>query len=161
MYGAIAQINVSAGGILKRPIALAKVSTLGLEGDGHAHPKFHGGPLKALLLIGAESIEELNALGYELFPGALGENLTTSGLDRRLLRPGQRYGIGEVIIELTTIRRPCSAMEIYGPDLQAAVYDKIVKQGDPTSPRWGLSGFYAAVLQPGVIRPGDPIELRP
>jgi MOSC domain-containing protein YiiM len=31
--------------------------------------------------------------------------------------------------------------------------------GDHTSPRWGLSGFYASVLQPGAIRPGDPIQL--
>lgn len=155
----VEQINISPGGILKRPIPSAIVTSLGIEGDSHIHTRFHGGPQKALLLIGIESIEELKARGYPLFPGALGENITTHGLDRRQMRPGQRYRIGEIIVELTTVRVPCSAMDVYGTGLRGEMYDNAVKLGDATSPRWCLSGIYASILQTGVIRPGDPIVL--
>jgi MOSC domain-containing protein YiiM len=159
MTGSILQINISPGGVPKRPIAEATVTPAGILGDSWAHPDIHGGPWQALLLIGAESIEELTALGFPLFFGALGENLTTSGLDRRQMRFGQRYRIGEVFLELTKMRGPCATLDVYGPGIQRAVYDAQVKAGDASSPRWGLSGFYAAVLHGGVIRPGDRIAL--
>ncbi len=159
MRGTVVQLNISPGGILKTPILQAVVGPLGIEGDGHDHPKFHGGPTKALLLISQENITELTARGYPLFPGALGENITTSGLDLRQWRLGQRFRIGEIVIELMNMRVPCSALDRYGAGLRAEVYDKAVKNGDFTSPRWGLSGFYAAVLHPGTLFPGDIISL--
>ena len=90
----ILQINISKGGVPKRPVPEAVVTPLGIDGDLHAHPEIHGGPIKALLLITSEGIEELKNLGFPLFHGALGENLTTCGLDRRTLRIGQRWRIG-------------------------------------------------------------------
>jgi len=35
----------------------------------------------------------------------------------------------------------------------------LAQAGDPASLKWGLSGFYASVIQAGVIRPGDDIRL--
>ena len=84
---------------------------------------------------------------------------TTAGLDRRRLRIGQRYRIGGTLVELTKVRAPCATLNVYGPGIQKAVYDAQVKAGDPSSPRWGLSGFYTSVLRPGSVRPGDPIML--
>ena len=155
--GSILQINVSKGGVPKLPTAEALVTPLGIEGDLHAHPEIHGGPKKALLWITSEGIAELTAAGYPLYPGALGENITTRGVDRRTLRIGQRWRIGEVVVELTRIRVPCRTIDVYGPGIGSAVYDQDVKAGDPSSPRWGLSGFYAAVVEPGRIRLGDPV----
>jgi MOSC domain-containing protein YiiM len=159
MPASLLQINVSRGGIPKRAIAEGDVTPLGVAGDSHAHPHIHGGPLQAILLITSEGIEELTAEGFPLFYGALGENLTTRGLDRRVLRAGQSWRIGQVIVELTKPRGPCDALSVYGAGIQKAVYDAQVKAGDPSSPRWGLSGFNASVLQPGPIRIGDPITL--
>lgn len=159
MSACVVQISVSSGGVPKRPVAEGIVTALGLAGDAHAHPDIHGGPRKALLLITWEGLEELKAAGYPLYAGALGENITTRGLDRRSVRIGQRYRIGEVLIEITKVRAPCDALNPYGVGIQKAVYDAAVKANDPSSPRWGLSGFYAAVLQPGFIRPGDAITL--
>ena len=159
MTGSIAQINISRGGIPKLPVAEATVTHEGIVGDSWAHPHIHGGPKQALLLICSESIEELMAKGYPLYPGALGENLTTNGLDRRQMRTGQRYRIGEVLIELTKVRAPCNTLSVYGAGIQAAIYDPQVKAGDPSSPRWALGGFYAAVLKPGAIREQDIITL--
>jgi MOSC domain-containing protein YiiM len=154
----ILQINLSHGGVPKLQVPEAVVTPLGIDGDWHAHPEVHGGPLKALLLITAEGIEELTALGYPLFPGALGENLTTRGLDRRTMRFGQRYRIGEITIQLTQMRTPCNTIKVYGADIGRAVYDDAVHRGDFTSARWGLGGFYCSVITPGTVRAGDPIE---
>ena len=134
----------------------------GLEGDDHAHPQVHGGPQKAVLLIANENIDHLKSLGYPVYPGALGENITTVGLDFRQLRFGQRFRVGQTFIELTRMRVPCSTLDIYndaGRRIQDAIYDMLVKAGDPSSPRWGLSGFYARVVEPGVIRQNDIIAL--
>ncbi|HEY6345974.1 MAG TPA: MOSC domain-containing protein [Bryobacteraceae bacterium] len=155
----ILQINVSPGGVPKRPIPRASVTTLGIEGDLHAHPAIHGGPLKALLLIASEGLDELAGSGFPLYPGALGENITTRGLDRRELRIGQRWRIGQIVVELTKVRAPCATIQIYGANLPEAIYDPEVKAGDPASPRWGLSGFYASVVKPGPIWVGDSIAL--
>lgn len=130
-----------------------------MSGDFHAHPAIHGGPEKAVLLIALETIEELVSKGYPVYPGAMGENLTVRGLDFRQLRPGQRLRAGEAEIELTTIRRPCSGLDVYGAGLRKEIFDAAVKAGDPSSPRWSKSGFYARVLRPGVLRPGDIISL--
>jgi MOSC domain-containing protein YiiM len=159
MTGSILQINISPGGIPKRPIPEATVTVEGIRGDSWAHPQFHGGRNQALLLITSEGIAELSAQGFPLYPGALGENLTTSGLDRRQMRAGQRYRAGEVIFELTKLRVPCDTLSVYGRGIQQAVYDSQVKAGDPSTPRWGLGGFYARVVTPGVIRPHDLITL--
>jgi MOSC domain-containing protein YiiM len=159
MPGSVVQINVSRGGIPKRAIANAEVTPVGIAGDVCEHPQSHGGPTKALLLITSEGIEELTAMGFPLYHGALGENLTTRGIDRRSLRLGQRYRVGNVVIELTSIRGPCESLNVYGAGIQKALYDTKVKAGDSTSPLWGLSGFYSSVLRPGTIHTGDPISL--
>ena len=153
--GTILQINISQGGVPKLPIQEVFVTTLGIEGDRHNNPLIHGGRKKALLWITSEGIEELSRAGFPLYPGALGENITTLGVDRRDLRLGQRWRVGEAVIELTRIRTPCNTITAYGEHIGKAVYDQEVKAGNASSPRWGLSGFYAAVLKPGLLRPGD------
>jgi MOSC domain-containing protein YiiM len=157
--GSIVQINISPGGIPKRPIVEAEVTPEGIRGDSWAHPQIHGGLKQALLLITSEGIEELIAQGYPLHSGALGENFTVTGLDRREMRIGQRYRAGEVLIELTKTRTPCTTLDVYGASIKQAVYDAQVQAGDVSSPRWGLSGFYARVLRAGVVRQRDIIQL--
>src|ERR1700686_4473969 len=123
MTGSILQINSSPGGIPKRPVPEAIVTAEGLRGDSWSHPNIHGGPNQALLLITSEGIGQLIAQGYPLYPGALGENLTTLGLDRRQMRIGQRYRGGEVMFEITKMRAPCATLCVYGPTIAKAIYD--------------------------------------
>jgi MOSC domain-containing protein YiiM len=155
----VLQVNVSNGGVPKRPVEAGRITPAGVIGDRQAHPHIHGGPRQALLLITQEGIEELKSAGFPLYPGALGENITTTGLDRRTVRVGQRYKLGEALIEITKLRRPCDQLSPYGEGIQSAVFDAEVKAGNTSSPRWGLAGFYASVLQPGTVRPGDTIVL--
>jgi MOSC domain-containing protein YiiM len=160
MTGSVLQINVSSGGVPKRPLPEASVTVLGIEGDGHAHPEIHGGPDRAVLLITAEGIEELAAQGFPLIYGSLGENLTTRGIARRDWRVGQRWRIGpDVVIQITKPRAPCQTLNVYGPGIQATIYDALTRDGDPASLKWGLSGVYASVVIPGMVRPGDAIVL--
>ena len=154
MQGTILQVSISRGGVPKRPIAEGVVGLLGIEGDEHAHPQIHGGPDKAILIITIEGIDELIAQGYSLFPGALGENLTTRGLDPRAFRIGQQIRAGSAMLEITRPRGPCATLDIYGPTLKKEIHAK-----DETSHVWGLSGFYTRVLSPGLVHPNDIISV--
>jgi len=55
------------------------------------------------------------------------------------------------------MRQPCATLNPYGAGIQAAMYDARVVKGDPESPLWGLSGFYASVVEPGTVRAGDAV----
>ena len=135
------------------------ISTLGLEGDGHAHPTIHGGPRKAILLIASEIVDSLAARGYPVFYGAMGENLTTRGIDIQTLRVGDRLRAGAALLEITQPRGPCTALDVYGPSIKGEIYDLRVKLLDAKSPRWGMSGLYASVIEPGAVQPGNAIEV--
>ena len=158
MTGTVVQVSVSRGRVPKRAIAIAELTEAGIAGDSWRYP-YHGGRQKAILLITIEGIEELIVRGFPLFAGALGENLTTRGIDRHALRRGRRLRAGSAAIELTQIRTPCATLDLYGPGIQAAIYDARVQAGDSQSERWGLSGFYASVIEAGTVRAGDPIAL--
>ena len=163
LQGTVQQVSISKGGVPKLAVPEAWASPLGLEGDGHNHPQFHGGLSKALLLVSLEDLEALQAEGFPVFPGALGENLTIRGIDFRKLRSGQRFVVGDAAIELTTLRQPCSALDGYNvsPDtpIQKRLYDARAKAGDPSSPVWAMGGFYASVVQRGLINTGATIAL--
>ena len=158
MNGTVVQISVSQGGIPKLAIPSAELTDQGIAGDSWRYP-FHGGRRKAILLVTMEGIDELVSQGFPLFPGALGENLTTAGLDRRELRIGQRLVVGDAEIELVQLRTPCGTLDVYGAAIQASMFDAQAQARDPASPRWGLSGFYASVVRPGTIRAADRIAL--
>jgi len=132
----------------------------GVEGDRHRDLRYHGGPNKAVLMVSAETLDALAALRYRVFPGALGENLTVTGLDPGGLRSGQRYRVGEdAIIELTTLRVPCGNLDVYGASIKGELYDRRCKAGDATSPHWAQGGFHARVVRPGLIVAGAAVRL--
>lgn len=152
MRGLIEAVCVSPGGLPKLPVAAARASAAGLEGDGHRHPHIHGGPDKALLLVAAESLDELRAEGFAVAAGSLGENLTTRGLDYRQLAAGMRLRAGGAVIELTKLRRPCAQLEPLNGGRSGAIQQRLREEPH-------LAGWYARVLLGGWIRPGDRIEL--
>ena len=152
----ILQVNVSKGGIPKTPVPAARLTFSRVEGDDLANKKLHGLPGQTVCLYSAELIDELKAEGFPLFPGALGENLTTEGIDFRQVRPGDRFRVGaEAEIRITRIRVPCKTITVYGAGIREATYDTEVKQGNVATPKWGRSGYYAEVLREGIVRPGD------
>lgn len=162
MTGSVLQVGISRGGIPKRAIAEGRLTAGGFEGDLWANPRIHGGPNQAVLLIAAEVIGKLRGGGFAVYPGALGENLTTVGLDASRWRIGQRFQAGEALIELTKVRAPCRTLDVYNSGelvIQKAIYDPRVKAGDTESPLWGFSGMYARVIRAGCVRADDIITL--
>ena len=160
MNSHVVQINISSGGIPKKPVPLGRVVFGKIEGDNWNDHRYHGWPDQALCLFSVELIEELKAEGFPLFPGALGENLTTRGLDFHRIRLGDVYSVGpEVEIRITKIRVPCKTITVYGGGIMKATYDLDVRAGNVETPKWGRSGFYAEVLKEGVIHPGDSMQL--
>jgi len=156
--GTIVQVSLSAGGLPKHAIAGGWLAAEGLVGDRHAHPQIHGGPEKAVLIVAAEVIEAFRQRGYPLFYGALGENLTTLGLDIQGLRIGDELRAGSARLRITKPRGPCKQLDVYGEALKTEIYDARVKARDASSPLWGLSGLYAAVVDEGEAKAGDAIE---
>jgi MOSC domain-containing protein YiiM len=159
--GILKQINRSPGGLSKHSVAgPVMLNKLGIEGDLHRNPLLHGGPNKAVLMASAEFLDELAARGFPVFYGAIGENLTVSGLDPHLWRAGQRWRIGDdVTIELTTLRTPCSNLHVYGVAIKAELYDEQCKAGDVSAPHWAHGGIYARVIREGLICAGAPVVL--
>jgi MOSC domain-containing protein YiiM len=159
----IIQVSVSRGGVPKRALAEAMITSQGLDGDSWAHPQFHGGEDQKVLIISAEVIDDLAARGFPVFYGALGENLTVRGVDFAALRAGQTWRAGDAMLELTKVRVPCATLDVYrhadGRKIQKEIYDARVKKGDSESPVWAHSGFYAAVRRMGRVSQGAPFEL--
>ncbi len=138
-------VNISGGGIPKLPVPVAHVTMSGLEGDAHDHAK-HNTPLQAICLINGEILDDLRAEGFDVGPGATGENLTVRGLDVEALEPGDLLRLsGGVQLEYTKKRKPCFVLDAIHEDLKDAIR--------------GRCGGYAKVIEGGEIRPGETIEL--
>lgn len=144
------QINVSNGGVPKRPVTEAKVEFDGMQGDFQADRKHHGGPDQTLCLYSLEVIEKLKTEGHPIAPGSAGENLTVAGLDWAEITPGQRFSVGEeLVIEITDTATPCAK------NAQWFVDGNFRRMSDSKHP--GFSRWYARVLRPGLVRTDDPV----
>ena len=84
----IVQISVSPGGVPKRAVTLARVTTMGVQGDAQRNRTHHGGPERALCLFSQDRIRALQSEGHPIRPGSIGENLTIEGIDWSLVTPG-------------------------------------------------------------------------
>ena len=150
--GRLLQVNVSAGGVPKRPIEFARVTKLGVEGDRQAEATVHGGPYRAVSLLGIEAIRRVAAEGHPIAPGTTGENLTTEGFDVSTLPIGTRLAIGdELVVELSGATNPCRTIRHSFAD------QRFGRLGIATHP--DDSRMYARVVTEGTIRPGDPIAV--
>lgn len=152
-YPHVHQINVSDGGIPKRPVLEAKVTEQGLVGDRQRNLKLHGGPERALCLYSLDLIERLQDEGHSIDPGSSGENLTLAGLEWDVLEPGSQIEIGpEVLIEIASYCAPCELNAHWFCD---GAYSRIAQKTNP-----GWSRLYARVLRGGIVRPGDKVGVR-
>ena len=123
-----------------------------MEGDGHNFPEIHGGPDRALCLFSLEHILKFQSEGHPIFPGAIGENVTISGLDWEKLEPGVQLALGdEVLIEITKYTTPCNSME---PSFRDGNYARLSQKANP-----GCSRVYARVLRVGRLVVGQPVRL--
>ncbi len=136
-------------GIFKEPVeGLVKVGPLGLEDDVCVDKKHHGGADQAVYVYDLLDYQWWSEeLGRSLHPGCFGENLTFSQCPA-LLYLGDRYRVGEVLLEVTAPRIPCATLA--------------ARMDDPTFVkrfnRARRPGFYCRVLGSGQVEAGQSVE---
>jgi MOSC domain-containing protein YiiM len=138
---------------------------IGVEGDAHAgstvkhRSRVRKDPtepnLRQVHLIEGEVLDELNAHGFELTPGAIGENILTKGIDLHGLPRGARLLIGEqAVIVIQGLRHPCRQLNTYRNGLMDAVLFR-----DEKGQLVRRAGLMGTVLVGGEISPADKIWL--
>jgi MOSC domain-containing protein YiiM len=141
----VVSVNTSAGGIPKLPREKLHVSTAGLDGDGHDHES-HRKPTQAVCMIDLEILESMTGEGYDLAPGALGENLTLEGARIQMCALGDRVCFSSGLeLEITKVRTPCYVLDSISPELKRIL--------------WNRSGMYGKVLVEGSITTGDTLTI--
>ena len=145
----------------KQPQASIRlIPGVGVEGDAHAGPtvqhrsRVAADPtqpnLRQVHLIHRELQEELAAGGFEVPPGALGENVTTEGIDLLALPVGATllFG-GEALVAITGLRNPCVQIDRY----QAGLLKRVAYR-DEEGRLVRRAGVMGVVLAGGVVAAG-------
>jgi MOSC domain-containing protein YiiM len=152
MAAHILQLSRSRGGAPTLPLPAAAIPPLATEGDRHADTAHHGGPERALCLFAVERNAAIAAEGHAITPGATGENITTEGLDWDLVVPGVRLRFGsDVLVEVTRYTTPCKTNQRW---FTGGNFNRMHQDLHP-----GFSRVYARVLETGILRPGDAVEI--
>ena len=142
-------------GLPKRAVDRLTITQAGAEGDynNYRTRQLGGDPAQAILLLTGEVLRQLNTEGWPVAPGDLGENITLDGIAERLLGPGARVRAGDVTLEVSLPCAPCT-------ELYSLPY--VGKEKGPGFVRAmkGRRGWYARVLEPGVVRLGDSVRLQ-
>jgi MOSC domain-containing protein YiiM len=158
-------VNLRAGHHFSKTASLSirLLKGLGVAGDAHMgetvkhRSRVRKDPtqpnLRQVHLIHAELFDELRAKGFDVQPGDLGENVTTSGLVLLALPTGTRLHLGpSAIVEITGLRNPCIQIDGFQKGLMAATLDK-----DADGNLIRKAGVMGIVLADGDVRPGDTI----
>lgn len=143
--------------IARQPVSTSVwLGETGFEGDEVADPVHHGGVDKALHHYPEDHYafwrQQLGDHKLLARPGAFGENLSTRGLIESDVRIGDRFRLGDALVELSHGRQPCWKLDHrFGVSGKASVMATIV--------RTGRCGFYYRVLEPGKVAEGDVMRL--
>ena len=109
--------------------------------------------LRQVHLFAEETLQALRNDGFDVAPGELGENLTTSGLTLESLPRGSQLAIGtSAVIELTGLRTPCVLIDRYKRGLK----QKLAAGDQIAQTRAGVLGI---VRHSGSVAPGDRISV--
>ncbi|MDM0013164.1 MOSC domain-containing protein [Variovorax sp. J22P168] len=147
--------------------AIRLIEGLGVEGDAHAgatvkhRSRVARNPtapnLRQVHLLHAELFDELIGAGFPVFPGDLGENITTADIDLLALAAGTRLHVGaEAVVEVTGLRNPCVQIDRFQRGLMAATLAR-----DEAGRLVRKAGVMAIVIAGGEVRAGDPIRVEP
>jgi len=145
--------KVIQSAINKTIVEEAYLTNIGFKGDDQFNKKYHGGPNKAVLFYSALTYEKLNDvlninLNYkDISP--LGENLLVSDITEDDICVGDILKLGGAIVQVTQPREPCKVLSINTKNSE--MLKTIVK--------YGYTGWYAKVLQEGVVKQSDSVEL--
>lgn len=148
---AFTRVKSGRSGIDKRPVPGAVLlSAEGVAGDTICDTKHHGGPDQAVYAYSTDDLAFWAAqLGQNLLPGGVGENLTLSGVDCSGAVVGERWQVGEAVLQVRGPRTPCRMFAGF-----RGVPDLVKRFTAALRP-----GAYLAVEQPGYVQTGDPVTV--
>ena len=138
----VTSVNISEKkGTVKHPVEEARLLPHhGIVGDAHA-----GDWHRQVSMLAEESVDKLRDLLPQLKAGAFAANINTVGIDLKSLPVGTRLQIGTAVAEVTQIGKECHN-------------DCAIKKATGTCVM-PTEGIFAAVLQEGTVRAGDPVEI--
>lgn len=143
--------EITTGIFKDQVLSPVMLRTLGVEGDGQADLKVHGGRDKALYAYSRDAYAWWQEhRPQSVYPnGAFGENLTIESLNESQIFIDDIFELGTAIVQVTEPRFPCSKL--------AAKFDDstIVK----TFMHSERPGIYFRVLQEGWLAVGDMLQL--
>ncbi len=167
--GTIVAVALSPAHRFSKPVQLGirLLEGLGVAGDVHLgvtvqhRSRVARDPsqpnLRQVHLLHEELLTELQAAGFAVGPGVLGENVTTRGIALLDLPRGARLHLGDAaVIEVTGLRNPCLQLDRYQAGLMAATLDR-----DARGNLIRRAGIMGIVRAGGDLRPGDPIRIEP
>ena len=145
--------NELVSGIKKYPISKAYLTKTGFKEDSQADLLHHGGENKALFLFSAITYEKINSFFNNSFDmtnmAYFGENLILSNICEKDICIGDILKIGQSKVQVTQPRQPCWK-------LSANTNEKNMTNFIFNS---GLTGWYAKVLDEGIICQNDEVIL--
>ncbi|WOT05326.1 MOSC domain-containing protein [Shewanella youngdeokensis] len=128
------------------------VNAVTVDGDSQADPNHHGGSDRVLHHFPREHYGQYRRLGmisgFKDAP-AMGENISTVGLDESRVYIGDIIQIGTVLLQVTQPRSPCFKLNLQFDHNEFA----------STMQSSGRCGWFYRVLQPGTIEETDHIKL--
>lgn len=138
-------------GVWKAPVTgRVMARRLNIDGDGQGDLGGHGGEQRAVLVYQIQSYRYWEAFLQRptLAYGSFGENLTVDGLPDDEVCIGDRFRVGDALLEVTQPRVTCYrvGMRMDEPRLPAL----LVAHKRP--------GFYCRVIEEGMIGAGDAIR---
>jgi MOSC domain-containing protein YiiM len=145
--------NELVSGIKKYPVSKAYLTKTGFKEDFQADLLHHGGENKALFLFSAITYEKINSFFNNSFNmtnmAYFGENLILSNISEKDICIGDILKIGQSKVQITQPRQPCWK-------LSANTNEKNMTNFIFNS---GLTGWYAKVLEEGIICQNDDVIL--
>ena len=121
------------------------VTIQGIVGDRVTQP-YHGGPDAALCVHLMDHYDFWReTYGLSLAPGAVGENLTLSGVTEEAMCVGDIVRCGTVLAQVSGPRVPCATL---ARRIGRSDWVKLTIRENRT-------GFYLRVLEPGKVQAGD------
>ncbi|WP_368031134.1 MOSC domain-containing protein [Arcobacter sp. s6] len=145
--------NELVSGIKKYPVSKAYLTKTGFKEDSQADLLHHGGENKALFLFSAITYEKINSFFNNNFDmtnmAYFGENLILSNICEKDICIGDILKIGQSKVQVTQPRQPCWK-------LSANTNEKNMTNFIFNS---GLTGWYAKVLDEGIICQNDEVIL--
>jgi MOSC domain-containing protein YiiM len=149
----------------KRPQdSITIVEGVGVEGDAHAGATVQhlsrlertaqAPNLRQVHVVHAELLEQLQAQGFDVGPGSIGENILCRGLEVLSMPKDTVLAIGDAAVQISGLRNPCKQLNDHKAGLMGACLER-----DAEGNLVRKAGVMCVAIKGGRVRPGDTVRV--